>query len=90
MLFSYFSQEKNNEDPPLTSRMEIAKSQMQDIFQALSLLQEQEGVAIDPDSKPSLNFGLVAVCTHIHAIQYWFYALRVVMFIALLMLCRAT
>jgi antiviral helicase SKI2 len=61
MLAALVFQEKNKEDPPLTSRMEVARQQMKDIMQGLTVLQESEGVVIDADSKPSLNFGLSAV-----------------------------
>jgi hypothetical protein len=54
-------QEKNHEDPPLTSRLETGRAQLAELFQALAGLQEREGVATDPDSRPSLNFGLAAV-----------------------------
>ena len=54
-------QEKTSDDPPLTSRMETAREALKDIFQALSALQEREGVVVDVDSRPALNFGLSAV-----------------------------
>ena len=54
-------QEKTSDDPPLTSRMEAARDAMKDIFHALSALQEREGVVVDADSRPALNFGLAAV-----------------------------
>jgi tetrahydromethanopterin S-methyltransferase subunit F len=41
--------------------METCKAQMQGILKALNTLQEREGVVMDSDSKPSLNFGLSAV-----------------------------
>lgn len=50
-----------NVEDKLTSRMEVARTQMQGLFQDLLDLQELEGVEIDPDAKPILNFGLCAV-----------------------------
>jgi len=60
LLSSLVFQEKAD-DIPLTSRLEEAREHMKVIFSALTRLQEQEGVEVDPDSKPSLNFGLAAV-----------------------------
>lgn len=60
LLSALVFQEKSD-DSPLTSRLEEAREQMGTIFLALNRLQKQEGVEIDPDSKPSLNFGLAAV-----------------------------
>jgi hypothetical protein len=61
MLSALVFQEKNDIDEPLTSRMETAKGQMQEIFELLTDLQKLEGVTIDPDLKPVLNFGLCSV-----------------------------
>jgi antiviral helicase SKI2 len=61
-------QEKNQEDCPLTTRLESARAQVQSISQALQSLQESCGLQIDPSDSPTgtvqwvgLNFGLAAV-----------------------------
>jgi hypothetical protein len=54
-------QEKAEEDPRLTSRMDIARTQMEEILLALGELQDMYGVLTDPDARSSLNFGLAAV-----------------------------
>jgi antiviral helicase SKI2 len=61
LLSALVFQEKTAEDPHLTSRMEVARALMRDIAQALGVLQEQEGVVVDADARPSLNFGLAGV-----------------------------
>ena len=61
ILSSLVFQEKNQEYEKLTSRMEIAREKMLDLLDILNELQEKEGVIVDEDTKPSLNFGLAAV-----------------------------
>ncbi len=61
MLAALVFQEKVDGEDALTSRMEAAKTEMTAILEQLNHLQEIEGVVLDPDSKPILNFGLCAV-----------------------------
>lgn len=61
ILSAFIFQEKKEVEDPLTSRMEVAKGQLQEILLKLTNLQEIEGVVLDPDNKPILNFGLCAV-----------------------------
>lgn len=59
LLSALVFQEVNEEgDRPLTTRMEAAKSLMMASCEAFMKLQAEEGVALDPDDKPLLNFGL--------------------------------
>lgn len=61
MLSALVFQEKTENVDALTSRMEVARSQMQTIYEQILQLQELEGIETDPDAKPALNFGLCAV-----------------------------
>jgi superfamily II RNA helicase len=64
MLSALVFQEKNDVNDALTSRMEMARTSMQQIHDEIMELQEIEGIenaSNDPDSKPILNFGLCAV-----------------------------
>lgn len=61
MLSALVFQEKSEVEDQLTSRMEVAKASMQTIFEQISQLQEIEGIELDSDAKPPLNFGLCAV-----------------------------
>lgn len=61
MLSALVFQEKNNNEEPLTSRMEVAKATMMDILAKINKLQELEKVSNDEENKISLNFGLATV-----------------------------
>jgi len=51
----------------LTSRMEVARDSMNLILEQLKQLQDFEGVQLDEDAKPILNFGL---CTVVRSINH--------------------
>ena len=51
-------QEKTDEDHELTSRLEVAREASLSILCDLNVLQEAEGVLVDEETKPTLNFGL--------------------------------
>ena len=61
ILSSLVFQEKKGESSKLTTRMEIARDQIEEIYEALSILQTDEGIFSDPDNKSPINFGLAAV-----------------------------
>lgn len=61
MLSALVFQEKNDNDDQLTTRMEVARGEMKTIYDQLLHLQEIEGVQVDADAKPILNFGLCTV-----------------------------
>lgn len=61
ILSALVCQEKSNDSPALTTRMEIAKEQIGGIKCILEDLQERLGVRVEfSDSKPSVNFTLAA------------------------------
>jgi len=62
VLSAFVFQEKSSEDSQrLTSRMELAREQLQDILRVVRDLQDAEGVVVSDELKPSLNFGIAAV-----------------------------
>jgi len=61
ILSSLVCQEKGDDGAPLTSRMELAREQMNDTLAALLELQEQEHIFSDEETRPGLNFGLATV-----------------------------
>lgn len=61
ILSSLVFQEKSDDSTRLTSRMECAREQLQDILCAVIQLQDQEGVVSGEELKPALNFGICAV-----------------------------
>lgn len=61
MLSALVFQEKSDNEDQLTTRMEVARTTMRTIYEQITQLQEIEGIEIDADSKPPLNFGLCAV-----------------------------
>jgi len=61
VLSALVFQEKTEDEARLTSRMELAREQMEDILLAVKELQDAEGVVVNEDFKPSLNFGIAAV-----------------------------
>lgn len=61
ILSALVFQEKTDDSPVLTSRMEAAKDQMTELLHYLLKLQEDCNVVIDSQLRPSLNFGLAAV-----------------------------
>lgn len=58
ILSAFVFQEKTKDEKVLTTRMEEAKNSLVTSLEVLLQLQEEEGVTIDIDMKPSLNFGL--------------------------------
>ena len=62
VLSALVFQEKVDDAPALTTRMEVAKTEIEGLLQQLTYLQEEEYfLQVDSDSRPSLNFGLAAV-----------------------------
>ena len=62
VLSALVFQEKVDDAPALTTRMEVAKTEIEGLLQQLTYLQEEEYfLQVDNDSRPSLNFGLAAV-----------------------------
>jgi antiviral helicase SKI2 len=62
LLSALVFQEKGDEDDlRLTPRMETAKEQMRDILTVITELQDAEGVVVNEDLRPALNFGAAAV-----------------------------
>jgi antiviral helicase SKI2 len=62
VLSALVFQEKTQDEVPLTSRMEVARLQTQELLAMLVALQEGKfNMQIDPDLRPSLNWGLAAV-----------------------------
>jgi superfamily II RNA helicase len=61
VLAALVFQEKVNDSPKLTTRMEEARALLGKQLVRLSVLQEDFGIRIDDDNRPSLNFGLSAV-----------------------------
>jgi superfamily II RNA helicase len=63
LLAALVCQEKDKQGNliKLTSRMEIAKDIINNLFETLMIVQDQEGMVNDEDNKPSLNFSLSAV-----------------------------
>lgn len=61
VLSALVFQEKTDEVPALTTRMEVAKAEMEGLLQQLTVLQEDFfGLLVDNESRPRLNFGLAA------------------------------
>lgn len=60
LLSALVFQEKNAEDRELTSRLEVAREASVGILSDLNGLQDAEGVEVDEETKPTLNFGLAA------------------------------
>ena len=63
LLAALVCQEKDKQGNliKLTSRMEIAKDIINNLFETLMIVQDQEGMVNDEDNKPILNFSLSAV-----------------------------
>ena len=61
VLSAFVFQEKTEDIPRLTSRMEVAREQLEDILLVVKDLQDAEGVIVNEDFKPALNFGIAAV-----------------------------
>jgi antiviral helicase SKI2 len=63
VLSAFVFQEKaaEEEGARLTSRMELARDQLQDILRVVRDLQDGEGVVVSDDLRPSLNFGIARV-----------------------------
>ena len=61
VLSSLVFQEKAEDNPALTSRMETARAEMEGLLRQLTALQEEDfGLQVDSKARPSLNFGLAA------------------------------
>lgn len=61
VLSALVFQEKTDEVSPLTTRMEAAREQMEGLLRQLTVLLEEDfGLAVDNEARPSLNFGLAA------------------------------
>lgn len=61
ILSALVFQEKTVENSAkLTSRMEIAREKIEEIYEALNTLQAGEGIFSDPENKAPVNFGLSA------------------------------
>jgi len=61
ILSALVCQEKSKDMQTLTTRMEIAKGDIESIHLQLEDLQLQLGIRVDSESKPSVNFTLAAV-----------------------------
>ena len=55
-----FQGKKGNNDSKLTTRMEVARFQIEEIFEALNTLQSDEGIFSDPENRSPINFDLSA------------------------------
>ena len=55
-----FQGKKGSNDTKLTTRMEVAREQIEEIFEALNTLQSDEGIFSDPDNRSPINFDLSA------------------------------
>ena len=61
ILSALVFQTKNDVEEALTTRMETARTQLTSLLANINALQEMEGVEMDPEMKPVLNFGLCTV-----------------------------
>jgi len=61
ILSALVCQEKGDEGASLTTRMEVAREQMNGTLHSLLELQDQERISTDEETRPALNFGLSTV-----------------------------
>jgi antiviral helicase SKI2 len=60
LLSALVFQEKNDDGQELTIKLEAARCASEEIVADINELQDREGVEVEEDTKPTLNFGLAA------------------------------
>ena len=61
ILSALICQDKSKDEPKLSPQMNIAKEQIENLYATLKITQEELGIVVNEDFKPSVNFTLVGV-----------------------------